>query len=85
MNSINFLNNRKVNLNTLFSSEEEWEGNEDYNGILNSLANALEKQIRTWWDVQTFEQYLKEKIIMRSLRWEVSPQDGLDDNESTSE
>lgn len=72
MDSINYLNNRQVDLDTLFSSEGEWEVNEDYNGILNSLGNALEKQVSTWWGVCTFEHYLKEKIIMHSLRWEVS-------------
>lgn len=58
---------------------------DDHKGTLLALVNALEKQIRTWWDICTMEQYLKDNIIVRSLRWEVTPQDGLDDFESMTE
>lgn len=58
---------------------------DDHKANLNALSNALEKQVRTWWDIFTMEQYVKDNIIVRSLRWEVTPQDGLDDTESMVE
>lgn len=50
-----------------------------------ALGNALEKQVRTRWDICTIEHYLKEQIIVRSLRWAVAPDDGLEDLESMIE
>lgn len=85
MDSIRFLSNRHLNMDSIFTSDEEGEDSMDYNAILSALSNTLEKQVRTWWDIVTFEHYLKENIIMHSIRWEVSPQDGLDDAESSSE
>lgn len=85
MEAVKFLANRQIDLNSLFTIDTPTDIRDDYKTILLSLGNALEKQVRTWWDVCTMEQYLKENITVRSLRWEVTPQDGLDDKESMSE
>ncbi|XP_073465174.1 NACHT, LRR and PYD domains-containing protein 3-like [Aquarana catesbeiana] len=61
------------------TSHEMIDCDEDYTGTFKNLENLLEKQIKTWWDVFTFEHYLRENLIFRSLRWEVAPQDGLNE------
>lgn len=45
----------------------------------------MEKKVSLWWDVSTFETYLKESIVPRRLRWDVPPNDGLVDQESNDE
>lgn len=45
----------------------------------------MEKKVSLWWDVNTFDQYIKENIAPRRLRWEIPPNDGLDDKESMEE
>ena len=69
----------------IFSYNEQSTAQVNYNVTMSALGNALEKQVRTWWDICTFEQYNKDHIIVRSLRWDVVPQDGLDDAASMSE
>lgn len=85
MDVIRFLSNRQIDIINLLSVEEQINPEENYNGMITALGNALEKQVRTWWDICTIEHYLKEQIIVRSLRWEVAPQNGLDDPESMAE
>lgn len=85
MDAVKFLSNRQIDISSLFCTNEEFEMKEDHKGTPLALGNALEKQIGTWWDVCTMEQYIKENIIERNLRWEVTPQDGLDDQESMTE
>lgn len=80
MEVFNFLTNRQINPDNIFSANQEMaEIDEDVSGMLRSLESLLEKQIKTWWDVFTFTHYQKEKLIFRSLRWDVPPQDGLED------
>ncbi|XP_073471443.1 vomeronasal type-2 receptor 26-like [Aquarana catesbeiana] len=70
----------------VFSSNREMaDCEEDFSGTLKTFSNLLEKQIKVWWDVFTFEHYQKENLIFRSLRWEVSPQDGLNDQKYVDE
>lgn len=38
-----------------------------------------------WWDVTTFDRYIKANIVPRRLRWDEPPNDGLIDQESTDE
>lgn len=86
MESINFLSNRQMDPQCFFSfNQEVTEHDEDYTGMFKALDNLLEKQVKTWWDVFTFEHYKKENLIFRSLRWEVSPQDGLTDQKYMDE
>ena len=80
MDAIDFLSNRQISADSIFSSSQEMtDCEEDYPSILKALDNLLEKQVKAWWDVFTFEHYNKEGLIFRSLRWEVTPQDGLTD------
>lgn len=67
MDALHFLSNRQLSLDTLFSSNIDTRENTDFNSALTSLGNVLETQVKTWWDICTFEHYLKEKIIMRNL------------------
>lgn len=86
MDAINFLSNRQMNPEDIFSTSQTMtECEEDVSGSLKNLENLLEKQVKTWWDIFTFKHYEKENLIFRSLRWEVSPQDGLIDQKYMDE
>lgn len=86
MEAFNFLSNRQIDPEYVFSSNQEMtDSDEDYTGMLKSLGSLLEKQVKTWWDIFTFEHYEKESLIFRSLRWEVSPQDGLTEQKHMDE
>lgn len=80
MDAVQFISNRSINLDSVFTTDIT---PVDY--VDHSLGYTVEKQIRTWWNICTFEQYLKDNIIMRSLRWELTPQHGLIDERSMSE
>lgn len=45
----------------------------------------MDKQIRTWWDIVTLDQYTSDKITPRSLRWDLGPNDGMTDQHLTDE
>lgn len=80
MEAINFLSKRQINPDSVFSSSTELgDCDEDTTSLLKNLDHLLEKLLKTWWDVFTFKHYLKEKLIFKSLRWEVPPQDALTD------
>lgn len=85
MDAFQYINNRHIELDNLFSADNQPTAEDNYDKVMIALSNALEKQLRTWWDINTIEHYLKKKIIIRSLRWEVTPLDGLDDLESMNE
>lgn len=80
MDLFNYLSDRQMNPEHVFSNNVEMTvDEEDFSVTLRSLENLLEKQIKVWWDVFTFKHYQKENLIFRSLRWDVPPQDGLND------
>ena len=85
MDALKFLSNRNLDMNTLFTASGPTASQVNYNGAMSALGNTLERQVRTWWDICTLEQYVKDKITIRSLRWEITPQDGLDDPSSIRE
>lgn len=85
MDALRFLSSRNIDINSLFMNNEPTTTQVNYNGAMSALGNTSEKQVRTWWDICTLEQYIKEKIISRSLRWEDTPKDGLDDSGSIQE
>lgn len=45
------------------------------------LKNLLVSELHTNWDIAYLEQYVAQKMVPRSLRWEVSPQKGETDLE----
>lgn len=85
MEAIAFFGSRQVNLRAVFTKSTSPQETGDYTSALRALSHTLEKQIRTWWDISTLEMYLSENIISRGLRWDVAPQDGLDDEQSQKE
>lgn len=69
----------------MFNKSTSPQETRDHTTALRALAHTLEKQIRTWWDISTIEIYLREDIISRGLRWDIAPQDGLEDPTSQNE
>lgn len=43
------------------------------------LKHDTEKQIRQWWDIVSLEMYIGKNLTPRSLRWDISPNDGVED------
>lgn len=79
------MGSRQVDLRSIFSKSTAPQETGDHTSALRALSHALEKQLRTWWDISTIEMYLRENLISRGLRWDVAPQDGLDDPTSQGE
>lgn len=52
---------------------------------MRKLGHNMEKKVSLWWDVNTFDRYIKASIVPRHLRWEVPPNDGLIDPDSVDE
>lgn len=78
-----FIEQREVNLDAIFNSEDT-----KLNANLESfrkLGHNMEKKISMWWDVTTFDKYIKANIVPRCLRWDVPLNDGLTDQESIDE
>lgn len=58
--------------NTIFNAEDffaQTSGNLDINQDFKQLKSALDKQVRTWWDVFTLGKYVKDNNTPRHLRW----------------
>lgn len=76
MGIFSFVNNRIINTEELFSITPK-STNTDIEQGFKQLKNALDKQVRAWWDVLTLEEYVKDGITPRRLRWDIAPNDGL--------
>lgn len=84
MEIFTFLDQRQVNLEEIFNAQPKTD-NHNIESLMRKLGHNMEKQVNLWWDIHTFEQYLKENIVPRRLRWELPPNDGLNDKESIQE
>lgn len=60
MEAVKSLVIRHIDLNSLFTCDQANSDEDDHKGTLLALRNALEKQVQTWWDICTMEQYIKE-------------------------
>lgn len=58
MDAINYLSNRQINPECILSTNQEMADcdGEYFSDMLKTLDHLLEKQVKTWWDVFTFEQ-----------------------------
>lgn len=70
---------RKTNHSGVFYHESEDQS--DLRGTFMCLKNYMVTLIQTQWDIVFLEQYLKEAMIPRSLRWNVFPEKYNSDNE----
>lgn len=73
-----YLNNRNINLTEVFN-QEQVAIRQDIDSLFKHLKHNIEKQIRVWWDIATIEMYITEKITPRRLRWDISPNDAVND------
>lgn len=80
MDIFGYLNTRNIDIEAIFS-QEQVTNNKDMHGLLKQLKHTLEKQLRVWWDISTLEMYVMEKITPRRLRWDVHPNDGIDNTD----
>lgn len=63
---------RVVNTEGVFKVYKEDEG--DLSGLFTRLKNLTVSETHTQWDIAYLETYVKNNMVPRSLRWEVSPQ-----------
>lgn len=84
MDIFDFVEKRTVNLDNVFSTAPSTEkGDLDTN--FRKFGHLMEKKVSLWWDIATHEQYIKDKMVPRRLRWEVPICDGLVDQEGVNE
>ena len=75
MDIFDFRSKRVVNLEGVFDTTPITPGS-DVGGLFLRLKNLLVAEIHTQWDIAFLETYIKGAMVPRSLRWEVSPQQG---------
>lgn len=77
MDVFNFMKGRQTNIEDIFQQTPS--PNLDLERGFKQLQYDMEKQIRLWWDIASFEVYISRNLTPRSLRWDVHPNDGLED------
>ncbi|XP_040212843.1 uncharacterized protein LOC120943544 [Rana temporaria] len=85
MDVFSFLDKRQVNLEDVFNASAPVKKNSDLESLMRKLGHNMEKKISLWWDIVTFERYIKDNIVPRRLRWDITPNDGLLDQASIDE
>ena len=56
----------------------------EISGVFMRLKNLMTTEIHLQWDIAFLEQYQKEKLVPRGLRWDIHPQQGDDDLQAWS-
>ena len=77
MDVFNFMQSRQTNIEEIFQQQPS--PNVDLDRSFKQLQFNMEKQIRAWWDIASFEMYILKNQTPRRLRWDVYPNDGLED------
>ena len=75
MDIFDFRSKRVVNLEGVFDTTPSAPGS-NVGGLFMRLKNLMVAEIHTQWDIAFLETYVKASMVPRSLRWEVSPQQG---------
>lgn len=84
MDIFDFIEKRTINLENVFSTAPSTDkGDLDTN--FRKFGHLMEKKVSLWWDIAAHEQYIKDKIVPRRLRWDVPICDGLTDQDATNE
>lgn len=78
------MDKRTIDLDEVFSSTKQIRGI-DLKTNFKQLKYLMEKQIQIWWDINTLELYIKERITPRRLRWNIPANDGLIDKDLDEE
>lgn len=78
MDIFGYMGNRNINLTGIFS-QEQVNNIQDMTSLFKQLKHLLEKQLRVWWDIATLETYIGENMTPRRLRWDLNPNDNLND------
>ena len=74
MDLFTFVEQREVDLDLVFNDEDPPPKDpSNVQHLIRKLGHGLEKKINTWWDITTFDRYIKANIVPRRLRWDVPP------------
>lgn len=80
MEVFSFLDNCRIDLGELFENYDNTTA-VNLEQSFKHLKNAMDKQVRVWWDISTLEKYRDAKITPRRLRWCLGPHDGIVDED----
>lgn len=68
---------RQINIEEIF--QKALSPNLDLEIGFKQLQSDMEKQVRLWWDIASFDLYIEKNLTPRRLRWDVNPNDGVED------
>lgn len=74
MDIFDFRAQKVVNTDGVFEVYKEDEN--DLGGLFMRLKNLMISETHTQWDIAYLGTYIKNSMVPRSLRWEISPQKG---------
>lgn len=79
MDIFDFRSQHNINTDGVFDGNVEQ--SDEFGRLFLRLKNLLFSELHTSWDIAYLEQYVTQKMVPRSLRWEVPPQKGDNDLE----
>lgn len=77
MDVFNFMKGRQINVEELFQQAPS--PNVDLERGFKQLQYDMEKQIRLWWDMASFEMCIGKDLTPRRLQWDVNPNNVVED------
>ena len=84
MEIFQYMENRTIDLKDVFTTKPTVESG-DLDTNFRRFGHLMEKKMSVWWDLTTHDQYIKENIVPRRLRWDLPIMDGLTDKDSIEE
>lgn len=78
MEIFKYMHNRTVSLEVIFDQDTVI-NRQDMDSSFKQLGHSMEKQLRVWWDIATLDKHTKENITPRRLRWDIAPNDNIND------
>lgn len=85
MDIFQYVETREIKFEDIFSGDKNRGRVDDLSHLFKKLSSLMDKKIRAWWDIVSFEHYMANDIVPRRLRWDIPPNDGLEDEESLKE
>lgn len=64
-----------INMENVLEDVEEYVETEDLESVFRKTKWLLQKELNLKWHIATLTEYIKHRLIPRSLRWDLSPDD----------
>lgn len=69
MEVFQFLGRWEIKIDEIFPGDKNKGKIDDLTHLIRKLGHLMEKKIRTWWDLISFEQYIANDLVPRRLGW----------------